>query len=521
MAVVLKDCILENQNQSTFTDCMGPKAIATKYLDKVSREFCPQLHYFVVFSSVSCGRGNAGQSNYGMANSVMERIIEKRYSDGLPAKAIQWGAVGEVGLVADMQEEKLDMEIGGTLQQRISSCLEEFDSLMSYEDPIVSSMVVAEKRAQGSGDIVETVMNIMCIKDIRTVAMDSTLSELGMDSLMAVEIRQALERDFELCLPPQELRSITFLKLKEISETRKAAAENSNLIVDDSHIGLKILLHNLGDEINCGTSILRLNSLDNSEIFKKCVLIIPGIEGVANSTFSKMAENLMLPTFLLQLKIDSYASSVEELSAEMFEDVYNLFKDIDEFYIVAYSFGGSVGIDMAKKLEEKKKFGKLILLDASPAFLKYLGEEQISMSNNLPLDLVYLIGTVELLFPNHSAMINEKVMQLTTFQSRVDMIAEETKELMKYSPEYFKRLLTVVYERIEMSIKYDLTRIPIISSPIYLVRPDQHSFVDIDENYELSDKTTGNFELKYIEGTHITMLENAKLNEILNHYLRQ
>lgn len=51
---------------------------------------------FVIFSSVSCGRGNAGQSNYGMANSIMERICEKRKSDGLPALAIEWGAVGDV-----------------------------------------------------------------------------------------------------------------------------------------------------------------------------------------------------------------------------------------------------------------------------------------------------------------------------------------------------------------------------------------------------------------------------------------
>lgn len=59
-------------------------------LDEFSRKLAPQLKHFVVFSSVSCGRGNAGQTNYGMANSVMERIIEKRHRDGLPAKAVQW-----------------------------------------------------------------------------------------------------------------------------------------------------------------------------------------------------------------------------------------------------------------------------------------------------------------------------------------------------------------------------------------------------------------------------------------------
>lgn len=60
------------------------------YSDEFSRKLAPQLKYFVVFSSVSCGRGNAGQSNYGLANSVMERIVEKRHRDGIPAKAIQW-----------------------------------------------------------------------------------------------------------------------------------------------------------------------------------------------------------------------------------------------------------------------------------------------------------------------------------------------------------------------------------------------------------------------------------------------
>lgn len=54
------------------------------------------IRYFVVFSSLSCGRGIIGQTNYGMANSIMERICEKRKKDGYPALAIQWGAVGDV-----------------------------------------------------------------------------------------------------------------------------------------------------------------------------------------------------------------------------------------------------------------------------------------------------------------------------------------------------------------------------------------------------------------------------------------
>lgn len=92
MAVALRDGIFENQNVNYFCESLAPKADATKHLDEISRKLCPQLKHFVVFSSVSCGRGNAGQSNYGMSNSIMERIMEKRHKEGFPAKAIQWGA---------------------------------------------------------------------------------------------------------------------------------------------------------------------------------------------------------------------------------------------------------------------------------------------------------------------------------------------------------------------------------------------------------------------------------------------
>lgn len=117
----------------------------------------------MVFSSVSCGRGNAGQTNYGMANSIMERICELRKRDGYPAVAVQWGAIGEVGLVAEMQEMQTEIEIGGTLQQRISSCLAVLDSFLRQDEPIVSSMVVAEKRggAGGANNIVEVVMQVL------------------------------------------------------------------------------------------------------------------------------------------------------------------------------------------------------------------------------------------------------------------------------------------------------------------------------------------------------------------------
>lgn len=89
LALQLRDMNLEELDAEDFRVCDDVKSIATRHLDQVSRELCPQLEHFVVFSSFVAGRGNGEQMSYGMANSRMERIIEMRKEVGLPAKAIQ------------------------------------------------------------------------------------------------------------------------------------------------------------------------------------------------------------------------------------------------------------------------------------------------------------------------------------------------------------------------------------------------------------------------------------------------
>lgn len=94
---MLQDSLFENQTADSFQTVVNPKAVATILLDKLSRTMCPNLRHFVVFSSIACGYGNAGQSNYAFANSVMERICEIRKNEGLPGLAIEWAGVADVG----------------------------------------------------------------------------------------------------------------------------------------------------------------------------------------------------------------------------------------------------------------------------------------------------------------------------------------------------------------------------------------------------------------------------------------
>jgi fatty acid synthase len=311
LAVALRDGIFDNQTVQMFEESLAPKAYATKYLDELSRAMCPVLKHFVIFSSVSCGRGNAGQTNYGMGNSIMERICEQRQKDGLTAKAIQWGAIGDVGLLASLQESNLEMEISGTLPQKISSCLEVLDNLLTNNEPIVASMVVAEKHFDDTkkGNVIETIMNIMSIRDRKQISTESSLSKLGVDSLMVVEIQQILERDYDVVISSQELRSLTLGQLEKLVHSN---GENANKVRTGGEASIKIekLLNSFGNEKTSNQTILKLNNVKTATTN---VLIIPGIEGVANDTLYQMAESLKLPTYALQLLNTIDAQNFDEI----------------------------------------------------------------------------------------------------------------------------------------------------------------------------------------------------------------
>lgn len=309
LAVALQDGIFKNQDSKMFEKSFGPKADATKYLDEISRKLCPNLKHFVVFSSVSCGRGNAGQSNYGMSNSIMERIVEQRAKLGLPAKAIQWGAIGDVGLLANLQEKNMEMTIGGTLPQGIISCLEVLDELLSVNEPIVSSMIVAEKKSYDTkkGNIIDTILNIMSIRDRKTISMETTLAQLGMDSLMGVEILQILERDYDTVLSANDMRAMTLGQL----EKRVHSNESSETIFEIKKDGLEFMLTSFGDEMTGDQTILKLKSASEREGTK--ILMVPGMEGMAGEVWHDIAKELTHPTYILQMGNSAEASTIKEI----------------------------------------------------------------------------------------------------------------------------------------------------------------------------------------------------------------
>lgn len=58
LAQVSTDALMENQNADNFEAAVKAKIVQCEILDKVSRRFCPQLEYFITFSSIVSAKGN-------------------------------------------------------------------------------------------------------------------------------------------------------------------------------------------------------------------------------------------------------------------------------------------------------------------------------------------------------------------------------------------------------------------------------------------------------------------------------
>lgn len=371
LAAVLKDALIENLEEGHYKTVALPKIDGTKNLDAASRKLCPALDYFVAFSSVSCGRGNAGQTNYGLANSAMERICEQRQAIGLPGLAIQWGAIGDVGLILETMGSN-ETEVGGTLPQRMASCLTTMDTFLQQPHPVLASMVLADKHKADAGNqvgLLEAVGNILGIKDVKTVNPNNSLADLGMDSLMGTEIKQTLERNFDIVLSPQEIRGLTFAKLIEFASGSSEASDSPNTSITSvsspTESGPDDMLFQLsGSEIVPKDSLLKLNSpkSESSPIF-----VVSAIEGVIASLKS-LAQELDRPVYGIQCTKNAPLDTIAEFAQFNIKQMKELQKK-GPYTLVGYSFGALVAFEMALQLEQVGEHVNLTLVDGSPEFI--------------------------------------------------------------------------------------------------------------------------------------------------------
>jgi pimaricinolide synthase PimS1 len=92
---VLDDGFLAAQTEGRFDAVLGPKLDGAWHLHELTRQ--APLASFVLFSSVSGTFGSAGQTSYSAANSFLDALATFRRSSGLPGLSIAWGLWAQAG----------------------------------------------------------------------------------------------------------------------------------------------------------------------------------------------------------------------------------------------------------------------------------------------------------------------------------------------------------------------------------------------------------------------------------------
>ncbi|WP_407562328.1 SDR family NAD(P)-dependent oxidoreductase [Streptomyces sp. 184] len=65
----------------------------------------PDLRFFLGYSSVTSVLGTGGQANYAAGNAFLDTLMCRRHAAGLPGTSVNWGAWGEIGLAAGMDAQ--------------------------------------------------------------------------------------------------------------------------------------------------------------------------------------------------------------------------------------------------------------------------------------------------------------------------------------------------------------------------------------------------------------------------------
>ncbi|KYN01849.1 Fatty acid synthase [Cyphomyrmex costatus] len=516
LAVVLKDYICKNQTPESFEETFRAKARATKMLDELSRKLCPQLQQFVVFSSASCGRGNAGQTNYGMANSIMERICEHRAANGLPGLAIQWGAIGEVGLLADWQDNNKDLVTGGTLQQTVSSCLEKLENFLLQNHPVVSCMVVAEKRgsAYEAIDIVEVVANIMNINDSKTVAQYISLTELGMNSLMAVEIKRILECEYDIFLTAQDMRNLNFAKLVEMRDKDLERQKAQNQETDEQTVeltGIQLLLQILYDENLPTKACLELQTKMDPRKIK--VFLLPSIQG-CGQIFNPLASKIRPSAAALQYGITN-TMSIPEYADHLLPYVLPKAEEQRGFAIVGYSYGSLIALELVKRLEKHGLSGRLVLIDGAPELLKTMLEQFLPATTEEELQNNVLLSIMDSIQSVSNGKLLLDLEKCTTWEEKLNVFFSHISDKMSIT-ETRKALYTTIYMNILALRKYDWSSLEWIRSPVTLLKPTKPFVNMTEEDYGLHKITRDKVNVHYVEGNHATILDSDKIIAAIN-----
>jgi myxalamid-type polyketide synthase MxaB len=232
-AGVLRDRLLQEMSWEDMQEVLGPKVDGAWNLHLASRAY--PLDFFVCFSSTASTLGSAGQANYAAANAFLDALAHQRRAQGLPALSINWGPWAEAGMAARLGQEAakrraahgigdIAPEAGLRAMERLLSDPRAIQAMVSPMDwgkflaggarPFFEA-VGESRRLQVESDVVSRlkesppdqrrlvlttyvatqVAKAVGLPSADGIDPDQRFMDLGIDSLIAIELRNRLQTD--------------------------------------------------------------------------------------------------------------------------------------------------------------------------------------------------------------------------------------------------------------------------------------------------------------------------------------
>ena len=244
-AMVLDDALLPQLSADRFRRVLQPKLAGGLLLDRLTRQ--DPVECFLLFSSITTTLGNPGQANYVAANAGLEALAARRRAAGLPALSVGWGPIADVGYLSREQavSDALATRMGGAhlhsaealdllpallaagtphvdlahlrwgpLRQHLPHLATPiFSEIASNEAADSSGVDIARILAESTPEEARALVGTILAEEVSNITktpntqidLARSLTDMGMDSLMAVELRMALERRLGSNLPLMSL----------------------------------------------------------------------------------------------------------------------------------------------------------------------------------------------------------------------------------------------------------------------------------------------------------------------------
>jgi acyl transferase domain-containing protein/NADPH:quinone reductase-like Zn-dependent oxidoreductase/acyl carrier protein len=209
LAAELHDATAATMTRAQLDAAFGAKLHGAESLDSATRGL--PLDHFVLFGSLAGRLGSAGQANYAAANAALEAIVASRRAGGRAATLIDWGAWRGLGMARDLEGPGLDARTAlAAMDVALSSDVPRMAISAGTRADSAATAAFAKRLEAAVGnnakrevleDLVETLVRRILGLGELPLERHRPFAELGLDSLMAVELRNALGAAIGRVLP--------------------------------------------------------------------------------------------------------------------------------------------------------------------------------------------------------------------------------------------------------------------------------------------------------------------------------